>query len=165
MDVSLIHLSHYISHHTKIEISFNNSDALLERSATCILCWNTNREVQMDDEYQVTTLPIYLCLYHVTYLLTIYWSHQLHRAGLHEILIQTYPLKPSGASRNINQIQKCTPSILQLSRKLLSIWWSMPKEAPTSESWVKRRATENEVMQQQATSASLRAIQISLPPS
>ena len=26
----------------------------------------------MDDEYQVTTLPIYLCLHHVTYLPTIY---------------------------------------------------------------------------------------------
>ena len=28
--------------------------------------------VQTDDEYQVTTLPIYLCLHHVTYLPTIY---------------------------------------------------------------------------------------------
>ena len=27
---------------------------------------------QTDDEYQVTTLPIYLCLYYVIYLLTIY---------------------------------------------------------------------------------------------
>jgi len=45
--------------------------------------------VQTDDKYQVTTLPIYLCLHHVTYLPTIYWSHQLHRVGLHEILIPT----------------------------------------------------------------------------
>jgi len=28
--------------------------------------------LQMDDEYQVTTLSIYLCLHHVTYLPTIY---------------------------------------------------------------------------------------------
>jgi len=30
------------------------------------------RRVQTDDEYQVTTLSIYLCLHYVTYLPTIY---------------------------------------------------------------------------------------------
>jgi len=38
---------------------------------------------------------IYLCLHHVTYLPTIYWSHQLHRAGVHEILI---PISSSPSS-------------------------------------------------------------------
>jgi len=44
----------------------------------------------MDVEYQVTILPIYLCLHHVTYLPTIYWSYQLHHIGLYEILIPIF---------------------------------------------------------------------------
>jgi len=72
--------------------------------------------VQTDGEYK-----------YLFYLYTIECEtikNHMHRAGSHEIQIPTYPLEPSGASRN--KSQKCTPSILQLSKKLLSIQWSMP---------------------------------------
>ena len=57
--------------------------------------WITVATLQTDGEYKITILLIYL--FQTIESETI--SNYMHRAGLHQIQIPTYPLKPSDASR------------------------------------------------------------------
>ena len=63
------------------------------------------------------------------------YKNHMHRARMRsKFKFQHTPSSQAVHQETSIKSRKCTPSILQLSRKLLSIRWSMPKEALTSES-------------------------------
>ena len=74
---------------------------LPKKSSLCwIWCWPPKRWItvatlQMDGEYKITILLIYL--FQTMESETI--SNHMHRVGLHQIQIPTYPLEPSNASK------------------------------------------------------------------
>ena len=81
-------------------------------------CWIMVATLQIDSEYKITILLIYL--FQAIESETI--SNHMHRAGSHQIQIPTYPLKPSNTSRRhqtnlkyvppqfYNSLDNCYPS-------------------------------------------------------
>ena len=65
----------------------------------------------------------------------------MHYAGLYNIQIPTYPLEPSSASRNINQISKMYPfnstslqkTVIHLMVHIMNIEWDYSYYQPQSD--------------------------------